>query len=115
MSRLGISDPFALATATRIGRRAGVGYFLAAIACNMGRAAGYDHLVAPQAFALAFGYAFFGVALSTAGRRRMLMTVPSTGTVSRLFTLTMLGFGMLLLFGSGMTIFTLASMVLSLM
>lgn len=113
MIRYGISDPNALRRASRLAARAGVGYFATMIACNLGRSSGYQDLLAPQVFALTFSYAFFGIAIAAAGRRRMLLTGPGTGTLPRLITLCMLGTGLMVLTGADMTLVTLTSMMLS--
>jgi hypothetical protein len=112
MTYYGISDPDALSDATRIARRAGMGFVMAAVACNLARAAGYD-MAAPRAFSLVFGYLFFGAALATAARRRMLLASPRTGTTSRLVTIAMMGGGFLLLVGSASTLATLVGITLS--
>jgi hypothetical protein len=111
MTRYGISDPVALAEATRIARKAGLGYVMAMILCNVGRLQGYD-LAGAQVFALTFAYAFFGVALATAGRRRMLITIPRPGVPARLLTIGMMGAGLFLLLGATSTLMTLIGILL---
>lgn len=111
MTRYGLSEPTALAEATRISRRAGMGFGMATLACILIRKTGHE-AAAGQAFAIVFSYLFFGIALATAGRRRMLVATARTGTTSRVMTIAMLGIGVFLVLVSAMTLTTLASMVL---
>lgn len=110
MSRYGISDPSALSDATRIARRAGMGYVMATVACGLADGSGHD-MAAAQAFSLVFGYMFFGIALAATARRRMLTTSSSTGTGPRVLTIAMVFGGCLLLVGSASTLASLLAIV----
>jgi len=112
MTYYGISDIDALSEATRLARRSGMGFVMATVACGLARAAGYE-MSAPQAFSLVFGYMFFGVALATAARRRMLQASSRTGTTSRLMTIAMMCGGFFLMIGAGSTLATLVGLVLT--
>jgi len=112
MTYYGISDIDALAEATRLARRSGMGFVLATVAFSMAHAAGYE-VAAARAFSLVFGYMFFGVALATAARRRMLQASSRTGTTSRLMTIAMMCGGFFLMIGAGSTLATLIALVLA--